>query len=72
MIFGIIALLCSLACVADITKCLFLNDEPCMTRTTLIDMNPVKLVNAPEVVMSHSRKYMLQKKEKTNMLKHLI
>ena len=23
------------------TKCLFLNDEPCMVRPTLIDRNPV-------------------------------
>ena len=28
MIFGFIALLSSLARVADLTKCLFLNDEP--------------------------------------------
>ena len=27
----------------DKTKCLFLNDEPCMIRPTLIDLNPVKL-----------------------------
>ena len=25
------------------TKCLFLNDEPCMVRPTLIDLNLVKL-----------------------------
>ena len=25
------------------TKCLFLNDEPCMVRPTLIDMNPFEL-----------------------------
>ena len=25
------------------TKCLFLNDEPCMVRPTLIDLNPVEL-----------------------------
>ena len=31
----------SLAC--DRTKSLFLNDEPCMFRPTLIDMNPVEL-----------------------------
>ena len=24
-------------------KCLFLNDEPCMVRPTLIDLNPVEL-----------------------------
>ena len=27
----------------DRTKSLFLNDEPCMFRPTLIDMNPVEL-----------------------------
>ena len=32
----------SLAC--DQTKCLFLNDEPCMVRPTLIDMNPNELI----------------------------
>ena len=56
------------------TKCLFLNDEPCMVRTTLIDMNPVELQYYPfmislgellEVVMSHSQKYVFQKKLKT-------
>ena len=26
--------------VADLTKCLFLNDETCMVRPTVIDMNP--------------------------------
>ena len=31
----------SLAC--DRTKCLFLNDEPCMVRPTILDMNPVEL-----------------------------
>ena len=25
------------------TKCLFLNDEPCMVRPALIDMNPAEL-----------------------------
>ena len=29
--------------VRNRTKCLFLNDEPCMVRPTLIDMNPVEL-----------------------------
>ena len=36
----------SLARVAKVSgrpKCLFLNDEPCMVRPTLIDMNPVEL-----------------------------
>ena len=31
----------SLAC--DRTKYLFLNDEPCIVRLSLIDMNPVEL-----------------------------
>ena len=29
--------------VTDLTKCLFLNDELCMVRLTLIDMNPNEL-----------------------------
>ena len=40
MIFGFIVLLSSLARVDDLTKCLFLNDEPCMVRPILINMNP--------------------------------
>ena len=31
-------------------KCLFLNDEPCMVRPTLIDMNPVKFKYYPFVI----------------------
>ena len=27
----------------DRTQCLFLNNEPCMVRSTLIDLNPVEL-----------------------------
>ena len=37
-----------LAC--DPTKCMFLNDERCMTRPTLIDMNPVELKCYPFVI----------------------
>ena len=36
----------SLALVANIsdgTKCLFLNDEPCMVEPALIDLNPAEL-----------------------------
>ena len=33
----------SLAPVADRKKCMFLNDEPCMVKPTLIDLNPVEL-----------------------------
>ena len=29
------------------TKCLFLNDEPCMVRPTLIDLNPIELKYYP-------------------------
>ena len=43
MIFGFIVLSSSLASVPDLTKFLFLNDEPCMVRRTIIDMNPVDL-----------------------------
>ena len=32
------------------TKCLFLNDEPCMVRPTLIDLNPVELKQYPFMV----------------------
>ena len=38
----------SLAC--NRTKCLFLNDEPCMVRPTLIDMNPVKVKYYPFMI----------------------
>ena len=31
----------------DQTKCLILNDEPCMVRPTLIDVNPVKFKYYP-------------------------
>ena len=29
--------------ISDHTKCLFLNDEPCMARLTIIDMNSIEL-----------------------------
>ena len=32
------------------TKCMFLNDEPCMVRPTLIDMNPVELKYYPFMI----------------------
>ena len=32
------------------TKCLFLNDEPCMVRPTLIDLNSVKLKYYPLMI----------------------
>ena len=35
--------LARVANVSDRTKCIFLNDEPCMGRPTLIDVNTVQL-----------------------------
>ena len=32
------------------TKCLFLNDEPCMVRPTLINMNPIELKYYPFMI----------------------
>ena len=34
----------------DQTKCLFLNDEPCMVRPTLIDINSAELKYYPLVI----------------------
>ena len=36
--------------VFDRIICLFLNDEPCMVRPTLIDMNPVELKYSPFII----------------------
>ena len=36
--------------VSDQTKCLFLNDEPCMVRSTLIDLNTVDLKYYPFMI----------------------
>ena len=36
--------------VSDQTKCLFLNDEPCMVSLTLIDMNLVELKHYPFMI----------------------
>ena len=36
----------------DPTKCLFLNGEPCMVRSTLIDMNPVVIKYYPLMIYS--------------------
>ena len=33
--------------VSSLTKCLLLNDEPCMVRATLTDLNPVELKYYP-------------------------
>ena len=55
----------------DQTKCLILNDEPCMVKPTLIDLNPVELKYylfiisfdkySGKVAMSYLQKYVLQK-----------
>ena len=42
--------LARVAKVFDRTKCLFLNDEPCMIRPTLIDLNPVELKYYPYII----------------------
>ena len=42
--------LARVAKVFDQTKCLFLNDEPCMIRPTLIDLNPVELKYYPFMI----------------------
>ena len=62
------------------TKYLFLNDEPCVVRPTLIDLNPVELKYFPFMISLNkcigscnvlSPKYMFQKKQKISMLMNL-
>ena len=36
--------------VSNETKCLFLNDKPCMVRHTLIDLNPIELKYYPFMI----------------------
>ena len=68
----------SLVHVAERTKCLSLNDDPCMLRPTLIDLNPVELkyypfmisldsCNVMETVISYLQKCVFQKKQDTNI-----
>ena len=40
------------------TKCLFLSDEPCMVRHTLINVNPVELKYYPFMI-SNDRTYFM-------------
>ena len=47
MIFGFVVLLCSLA---DLTTCLFLNDEIYIVRPSLINMNPNELKYHPFMI----------------------
>ena len=60
----------------DRTKCLSLNDEPCMVRPNLINFNPAELNYYPFMisldkwtgscnVMSLLQKYVFQEKQKT-------
>ena len=50
MIFRFTLFLSSLARIADLQKCQFLNDEPCMVRHTIIDMNSVELQYYPFII----------------------
>ena len=59
-----------LSCSSSLaTKYLSLNNEPCLTRPTLIDDIPVQLnyypfmISLVEVIMSYLQKYVLQKKD---------
>ena len=42
--------LARVAKVSDQTKCVSLNDKPCMVRSTLIDLNPIKLKYYPFMI----------------------
>ena len=55
------------------TKCVSLNNEPCMVRLTVIDLNSVELkwypftislINVVEIVMSYRQKYVFRKKKR--------
>ena len=39
-----------IAKVSDRTKCLSLNDEPCMVRPNLLDLNPIELKYYPFMI----------------------
>ena len=80
MIFGFIALLISLACVADLAKCLFLNNKSCMITPTITDMNHAELKQYPFMISLNKRtgscnvlsKKICVPKETKDILKHLI
>ena len=46
----VVLLYCNESLADDQTKCLFLNDELCMVRPTIIYMNPVELKYYPFVI----------------------
>ena len=50
LLLSFISALARVAMVSDRTKCLFLNDDPCMVRLTLIDMNPGLLKYYPFMI----------------------
>ena len=63
------------------TKCVSLNDEPCIIRPILIDLNPFELKYYPFMISLGkctgscnvlSPKYVFQKKQKTEMFQNLI
>ena len=57
------------------TKCVSLNNEPCMIRPTLIDLNPVELNYYPFMIsLDKCREVviLLRVKQKTWMLMYLI
>ena len=67
--------------ISTAIKCLFLNDEPCMVRPTLTDMNPLQLKYYPFMISLNKcigscnvlspKKNVFQKKQKIKTLKHL-
>ena len=66
---------------SDQTNCLFLNEQPCIVRPTLVDMNLNELkyylfiisLNKHTVSCNvYLQTYVFQKKQKTYMLKYLI
>ena len=61
-------------CSSLATKCVSLNDkpcmirQPCMVRPVVINLNPVELnIIHLEVVISYLQKYVFQRKQKTNV-----
>ena len=50
VLFSFSSSLAGIAKVSDRTKCLFLYDEPCMVRPTLINLNPVELKYHPFMI----------------------
>ena len=50
LLLSFISALARVAMISDRTKCLFLNDDPCMVRLTLIDMDPAVLKYYPFMI----------------------